>query len=148
MFLSRQKVCKLNDPLEFMLNNSLCKLRTRVNPSRLNRFSGSDIALCGSGTKMVLHSVFGHQTPDVSQVTAHVGFDRFGRTVGFKIGVPLVLYLRDRVEHLAQVDLALAEIVRIVLEMELTDALTANLPNLADDVEALVGRVADVVVNE
>src|ERR1700752_5397017 len=84
----------------------------------------------------------------ISEVSFHVGFDILRRRTGFEVGEAIVADVLHGLQHAGYVNLTFPEIPRVVLEMHLADTLLAEPTNLADRIETLVSRVADVVVSE
>jgi PAS domain S-box-containing protein len=85
--------------------------------------------------------------PDELQVAAHVGLDR-GGTVGLELRPPVEAHVGQRIDHGLEVDLSLAEVVGVVLEVHLADARAAQPTDLFHHVEPGLGGVADIVVSE
>ena len=56
--------------------------------------------------------------------------------------------VRDGLGDLLEINLALAQQVRVVLQMEFADAVLAKPTDFFVDIEAVMERVADVVINQ
>ena len=67
----------------------------------------------------------GDQAPDRLQIPAHVVLHR-RRAVGFELGLPVEADVGQRVDHCSEVDLAFAQVVRVVLQVDLADVRTTN----------------------
>jgi hypothetical protein len=89
-----------------------------------------------------------HQLPDVRQVSFHIRLDVFGRARRLELRPSGKADISERPENGDEVDFSFAEIVWIVFQMHLADALAPKPSDLLDDIEAVISRVADIVVGE
>src|ERR1041384_2142535 len=87
------------------------------------------------------------QIADELEVPAHVGLDILAGRVGLEVNPALEADVRDRLDNRGKVDLSLAEIVGIVLEMEFADSVLAEPADLFHDVKAVISRIPNVVVD-
>src|SRR5208283_6209554 len=84
---------------------------------------------------------------DIDQVLSHVGFHFTGLAVGFQIAVARKTDVADGVEDGSELDVAVAQHVGIVFQMELADAILAQPSNLFDGLKAGLGGITHIVVN-
>src|ERR1700676_5230981 len=66
-----------------------------------------------------------NQTADELQVTAHIAFYRH-RTVGFKLCPPVKSHVSQSIDHRSEIDCPFSKVMRVVLQMDLADALSAQ----------------------
>ncbi len=87
------------------------------------------------------------QFADVDQIAAQVGFQGFRMRVGFEVGVAGEADVADGVENSRKFDGTFSQVMRVVFEVDLADAVLAEPANFRDRVETGLGGVTDVVIN-
>src|SRR5579863_4586870 len=88
-----------------------------------------------------------NQPPDELQITAHIGLYRRG-AVGLKLCPSVKSHVSQRVDHGFEVDSPFSKVVRVVLEMNLTDSRAAQPADLLHHVESIIGRISNIVVGK
>src|SRR5689334_13506474 len=83
-----------------------------------------------------LSRVLFNQAAQEREIAAHVGFHRLRRRIRLEIGVAAVIDGEDGMHQRGKINLTLAKIVWIVLEMELADAFRSQPADLLDRVES------------
>ncbi len=88
------------------------------------------------------------QFADEGQILFHIRFHgAAGVGVGLEVGVAGEADLADGGHHFIELDFAFAQVVGIVFQMDLADALSAQPADLFGRVETGVGGIADVVIH-